>query len=170
MSWMRDVVSESEKVAQSCLTLCDPLDYIVHGILQARTLEWVAFPFSRGSSQPRDQTQVYLHCKWILYQLSHKGSPRILKWVTYPFSRGSSQPRNQTGVSCSAGGFFTIWAIRWHALMTAIRRALYVHTFLWNGWTGVAPADRMPDLTLNSAALCLSFDIYKVGIIMLPIS
>ena len=43
------------KVTQSCPTLCDPMDYIVHGILQARILEWVAFPFSRGSSQPRDQ-------------------------------------------------------------------------------------------------------------------
>ena len=46
------------KVAQFCLTLCNPIDYIVHGILQARILEWVAFPFSRGSSQPRDRTQV----------------------------------------------------------------------------------------------------------------
>ena len=46
------------KVAQSCLTLCDRTDCIVHGILQARIPEWVAFPFSRGSSQPRDQTQV----------------------------------------------------------------------------------------------------------------
>ena len=56
-----------------------------------RTLEWVAFPFSRGSSEPRDQTQVSsIHCRWILYQLSHKGSPRILEWVAYPFSRGSS--------------------------------------------------------------------------------
>ena len=45
------------KVAQSCLTLCDTMDYRVHGILQARILEWVAFPFSRESSQPRDQTQ-----------------------------------------------------------------------------------------------------------------
>ena len=42
------------KVAQSCPTLCDPMDYTVHRILQARILEWVAFPFSRGSSQPRD--------------------------------------------------------------------------------------------------------------------
>ena len=41
------------KIAQSCLTLCDPMVYTVHGILQARTLEWVVFPFSRGSSQPR---------------------------------------------------------------------------------------------------------------------
>ena len=46
------------KVTQSCPTLCDPMDYTVHGILQARILEWVAFPFSRGSSQTRDQTQV----------------------------------------------------------------------------------------------------------------
>ena len=45
------------KVAQSCPTLCDPMDYIVHRILQARILEWVAVPFSRESSQLGDQTQ-----------------------------------------------------------------------------------------------------------------
>ena len=44
------------KVSQSCPTLCDLMDYTVHGILQARILEWVAFPFSRGSSQPRSPT------------------------------------------------------------------------------------------------------------------
>ena len=41
-----------------CLTLCDPMDDIVHGILQAKTLEWVAFPFSSTSAQPRNQTRV----------------------------------------------------------------------------------------------------------------
>ena len=46
------------KVAQLYPTICDPMDYTVHGILQARILERVAFPFSRGSSQPRDRTQV----------------------------------------------------------------------------------------------------------------
>ena len=46
------------QVAQLCPTLCDPMDYTAHGILQARVLEWVAFPCSRGSSQPRDRTQV----------------------------------------------------------------------------------------------------------------
>ena len=46
------------RVTQSCPTLWDPMDYTVHGILQAKVLEWVAFPSSRGSSQPRDQTQV----------------------------------------------------------------------------------------------------------------
>ena len=52
--------SQSEvQVAQSCLTLCDPMDYTVHGILQAGILEWVTFPFFRGSSQPRNWTQVF---------------------------------------------------------------------------------------------------------------
>ena len=68
--------SESE-VTQSCLTLCNPIGCSppgssVHGILQARVLEWVAIPFSRGSSWPRDWTQV----------------------------------------SCIAGKFFTVWAIK----------------------------------------------------------
>ena len=49
------------------------------------------------------------HCRQILYQLSHKESPRIL---AYPFSKGSSWPRNRTRVSCIVGGFFTKWAIR----------------------------------------------------------
>ena len=52
------------------------------------------------------------HCRWILYQLSYKGNPRILEWVAYPFSRWSFWPRNWTGVSCIAEGFFTNWAIR----------------------------------------------------------
>ena len=46
------------KVAQSSPTLYNPMDYAVHGILQARILQWVVVPFSRGSSQPKDQTQV----------------------------------------------------------------------------------------------------------------
>ena len=58
------------------------------------------------------------HCRKNLYQLRHKGSPRILAWVAYPHSSRSSQPRNWTGVSCIAGGFFTNWAIR-EALVTS---------------------------------------------------
>ena len=46
------------KVSQSCLTPCNPMAYTVHGILQPRIPEWVAFPFSRGSFQPWDHTQV----------------------------------------------------------------------------------------------------------------
>ena len=52
------------------------------------------------------------HCRQILYQLSHRGSPRILEWVAYSFSSGSSQPRNWTRVSCIAGVFFTNWVLR----------------------------------------------------------
>ena len=51
-------------------------------------------------------------CRQILYQLSHKGSPRILEWVVYPCSSRSSWHGNQTWVSCIAGGFFTNWAMR----------------------------------------------------------
>ena len=46
------------KVTRLCLTFCNPLDYTVHGVLQARILEWVAIPSSRGSSQLRDGSQV----------------------------------------------------------------------------------------------------------------
>ena len=45
-------------VTQLCLTFCDPMDYTIPGILQARILEWVAFPFSREPYQPSDRTQV----------------------------------------------------------------------------------------------------------------
>jgi len=56
--WSAAVAAAAVKVTQSCPTLCDPINCMVHGILKARILEWVAFLFSRGSSQPRDQTQV----------------------------------------------------------------------------------------------------------------
>ena len=51
-------LEEGKEKVKSCLTLCDPMDYTVRGILQARILERVAFPFSKGSFQPWDQTQV----------------------------------------------------------------------------------------------------------------
>ena len=60
------------KVMSDCL---QHMDYTVHGILQARILEWVAFPFSRASSQPRDRPWSPA-LQMDSYQLSHKGSPR----------------------------------------------------------------------------------------------
>ena len=99
-------------VAQSCLTLhdamdCNPPGSSVYGILQARILEWVAMPSSRGSSQQQGSKPGLLHCRWILYCLSHQGSPRTLDWVACPFCSGPSPPRNQTRISCIAGQFFT---------------------------------------------------------------
>ena len=89
---------------------CDPIDYTVHWIPQAKTLEWVAFPLQETFPTQRLNPHL-LHCRQILYQLSHKGSPIILEWVACPFSRGSSWPRNQTRVSSTAGGLFTNGAI-----------------------------------------------------------
>ena len=101
--------SESHSVVSDCLQLHglyspwnSPGQNIGAGGLSL--LQWI-FP-TQGSNPG------LLHYRWILYQLSHKGSPRILDWVAYPFCSGSSQPRNRTGVSCIAGRFFTNWAIR----------------------------------------------------------
>ena len=77
------LTAEKVKVIQSCPTLHNHTDSntpgsSVHGILQARTLEWVAISFSRQPSHPRDWTCVYLHCRWILYHLSHQGTKLIV--------------------------------------------------------------------------------------------
>ena len=85
------------KVTQLCLTLCDPIDSTVHGILQARLLEWVVIPFSRVIFPSQGLNPGLPHCRQILYQLSHQGSPRVLEWVAYPFSSRSSWSRNQAG-------------------------------------------------------------------------
>ena len=68
---------------------------------------WSSLSLLQGIFPTQGSNPGLLHCRRILYQLSHKGSSRILEWVAYPFSSGSSRPRNQTGVSCIAGGFFT---------------------------------------------------------------
>ena len=77
---LSDEWSEANEVAQSCLTLCDPMDcslpgFSVHGIFQARVLGWVVISFSRGSSQPRNQTWVSCIVDGCFYPLSHQGSP-----------------------------------------------------------------------------------------------
>ena len=74
------IVCEVSEVAQSCPTLCNPVDcslpgFSVHGILQARVLEWVAISFSRGSSQPRDRTQVF-----------HNGGRCFNLWATREYT------------------------------------------------------------------------------------
>ena len=75
-------------VALSCSTLCNsmdnsPPDSSVYGNLQARVLEWVAMPSSKGSSHPGIQPKSP-HCRQILYCLNHQRSPRILEWVSIP--------------------------------------------------------------------------------------
>ena len=80
------------------------------------------------------------HCRGILYQLSHKGSPRVLEWVAYPISSGSSPPRDRAGVSCISSGFLTNWAVgeaivkvsllHWHVSQVWISESLSLISFL----------------------------------------
>ena len=98
-SFLMGSVSESEvKVIQSCPTLGDPIDCTVHGILQARILEWVAVAFSRGSSQPRDRTQVS-HIPADSLPAEPQGKPKntgvgglsLLQWIKQDASLPKSQ-------------------------------------------------------------------------------
>ena len=101
---------EKVKVAQSCLSLWDLLDCPWNFLGQNTGVGNLSF--LQGIFPTQGSNSGLPHSRRILYQLSHKGSPRILEWVAYPFSSGSSRPRNRTWVSCIAGGFFTNWAIR----------------------------------------------------------
>ena len=90
------------EVAQLCLTLCNTMDYTVHGILQARTLEWIAIPFSRRSSQPRDRTQVSsiaggFFTNWAIREAKSYGSSIFKFWsISILFSIA---PRNEQSFS-----------------------------------------------------------------------
>ena len=90
------------------------------------------------------------HCRQILYQLSHEGSPRILEWVAYPFSSGSSWPKNQTGVSFIAGGFLTNWAIR--------------EAQMWEMWSQINSAG----LVLELLGYLHAFDYLKHSMLHVP--
>ena len=82
-------------------------------ILQARILEWVAMPSSRGSFHPRDETQVSRTAGRFFIPSKPPGKPKSTRVGSLcPSSSRSSQPRNRTGVSCIAHGFFTSWATR----------------------------------------------------------
>ena len=100
------------KAAQSCPTLCN-----LHGLHSpwnspGQNTGGGSLSFLQGIFPTQGSNPGFRHCRWILYQLSCKGSLRILEWVAHPVSSGSSRPRNQTRLSCNAGRFFTNWAIR----------------------------------------------------------
>ena len=89
-SWIIHQFSSVQLLSR--VQLCDPMHCSppgssVHGILQASKLEWVAIPFSRGSSRPTDWTQVSPQCRQILYHPSHQRSPfhdlRSLEWLSF---------------------------------------------------------------------------------------
>ena len=114
------------KVAQSCPTLCSPWNSPGQntGVGSLSLLQGI-FPTQRlNPGLP--------HCRWILYQLSHKGSPRILEWVAYPFYSGSSRPRNWIRVSCIAGGFFLPTELGGKPILLEKRRKWRTWRFKWN--------------------------------------
>ena len=90
---------------------CSLPDSSVQGILQARILEWIAMPSSRGSSQPRDQTQVS-HLAGGFFTSEPPEKPLNTGVGSLSLLQGSCWPRNWTRVSCIVGGFFTSWATR----------------------------------------------------------
>ena len=145
------LVCVCEWVAQSCVTLFDPMDCsllgsFVHGILQPRILEWGSLSLLQGIFPTQGSNPGLPHGRRILYHLSHQGSlleislthfshifiiktliyylctasssfhgilqGRILEWVAIPFSKGSSQARDWTQVSCTLGRYFTAWDTR----------------------------------------------------------
>ena len=149
------------KVAQLCPTLCDPMDYTVHGILQARILEWVAFPFSKGSSQlgikPRS---LVLQVNSLSAEPQEKpkntgvGSLCLLQQI-FPTQELN---QNQTMVPYIAGGFFTNWAFR-EALVIYIIKIKFlnlavIHFLVLNGLTG-------PFVALFSSDLFTSQKVYS---------
>ena len=90
--------SESHCAARLILPEC-----WCHRVILFRTLcNNSSQPLLQGIFATQGSNTCLLHCRWILDQLSHQGSPRMLEWAAYPFSSGSPQPRNWTGVSCIA--------------------------------------------------------------------
>ena len=85
------------KVAQSCLTLCYPTDYTVHRILQGRILEWVAFPCSRGSSQPRDRIQISYIAGGFFTSLATREAQEYWSGSPMPSPADLPDPGNQSG-------------------------------------------------------------------------
>ena len=102
-------------VALSYLTLCDPMYYnppgsSVHGDSPGKNTGVGCHALLQGIVPIQGSNPDLPYCRWILYHLSHQGSPRILESVAYLFSRGTPHDKNWTGISYIAGRFFTNWA------------------------------------------------------------
>ena len=103
--------SEWVKIAQSCPTVCDPMEYTFHGIIQTRILEWVAFPFSRASSQPRDWIRVFHFAGRVFTSgLNHKESPR----KTYGFNETLWKCSMTWCMKCDESSFMENPQITWY--------------------------------------------------------
>ena len=148
---MRKWACESLRHAQ----LCNPVDYSPWnspgqntGVGSLSLLQGIFLIQGSNPGLP--------HCRQILYQLSHKGSPRILEWVAYSFSSRSSQPKNRTGVSCITDGFFTNWAIReapWNRKVSKLQKFASCVWGLQDRWGGPGDADSTWGTKITSSNL-----------------
>ena len=125
--------------------ICSPPGSSVHGDSPGKDTGMGCHALLQGIFQTQELNPGLLHCRWILYHLSHQRSPRILEWVVYPFSRGTFQPRNWTRVSCIAGGFFNIWATReafdyWFSFPTYNSAETFFFFITQSWWSGVLVA------------------------------
>ena len=113
-------------VAQSCLTFCDPMDcslpgFSVHGILQLRILEWIAIPFSRGSSRPRDQTWVSCIASGLFTTWAIREAFTLILlvrtlgfWEAKRLAQGHSVSKWQSGFKLGSPGFkVTVCSAKW---------------------------------------------------------
>ena len=142
------------KVVQPCLTLHGSMDCIVHGILQAKILEWVAFPFSRGSSQPRDRTQV-----------SHIAGSFFTSWATreaylwmegsmnVTFLRACENGDTVTVIISDYGfvhfsqyllGYFVLFSVLWDCMIKCVGFFFFFcpttqHVGILVPWPGIEP-------------------------------
>ena len=165
-------------VIKSCLTLCDPVDYIppgsfLHGIFQARILEWVAISSSRGSSLPKDQTQVsWVSCsfRWILYHWA-TGKPKF-ESLRCRAPKAVSKTLDCTSTASRGLVLAAPACVSWGSVVPACLPAL-VHS--WNlhcfagarkhscfrrmGWVGVCVASASGKILLHEMKIWLNIRI-----------
>ena len=143
------IETKVSEVAQSCPTLCNPIDYSlpgssVHGIFQARVLEWVAIPFSRGSSQPRDWTRVFCIVGWHFtiwatreVWISHNDT-HIPSLLSLPPTQPSSHPSRSSQSTRLGSLYYTATS---HQLsILHMREYMYWCYFLHSSHSLLAPA------------------------------
>jgi len=146
--------------AQLCLALCDRMDYSpkgssVHGILQARTVEWVAMPSSRGSCRPRDQTLrhlCFLHCRWILYHWATWEAPHLVWELLQKISLHSDFSAETMSARCQRHPDGSGGLSHQHRLPLRCCLVETASTDLWGleQWPGKTPEGR------NTANVCLN--------------
>ena len=127
LTWVR------KWVTQLCPTLCDPMDYTWNSPGQNTGVD--SCFLLQGIFPTQESNPGLPHCKWILYQLSQKGCPRIQEWVACLFSSRSSRPRNWTGVSCRKTGKINAESVGGHktearCILVSNRYSMYYLLFI----------------------------------------